>query len=196
VTGHWPLLLMPGWNGRPRELRHMADFFRREGWPDDHIRILGFRNIWGSNIEHAAEIRDAIRSLRDQTRALRVDLIAFSMSGLAARWHLTHDPEPAVRRVVFVGTPHRGTWLAHIGWGRGAGEMRPGSEFLKALGSRPIPPDVLAYTVRTRLETRVFPGAYARLDSAVADHCVRFATHPGMLRSAEVFALVRSCLMD
>jgi pimeloyl-ACP methyl ester carboxylesterase len=194
MTERLPLLLMPGWNGRPREMSRMARFFVNAGWPGDHVNILAFRDIWGSNIAHADEIRDAIDQLRQQTGSPRVDLIAFSMSGLAARWHLAHAEQPAVRRVVFVGTPHLGTILAHVGWGQGAREMRPGSDFLKTLATRPFPPEIHAFTVRTRLETRVFPAANARLDCALADYCVRFTTHPGMLKSPEVFTLVLSCL--
>jgi pimeloyl-ACP methyl ester carboxylesterase len=196
MSDRFPLLLLPGWNGRPRELRHMASYLVQEGWPRDQVSILGFRDVWGSNVAHAEEIHDAIRNLRDRTGAPRVDIIAFSMSGLAVRWHLAHAPEPGVRRVIFVGTPHRGTFLAHIGWGQGAREMRPGSEFLRSLQNRPLPPDVHAYTVRTLIETRVFPGSHARYEPAVADYCVRYATHPGMLRSREVFGLVRTCLSE
>lgn len=174
----------------------MAQFLVEEGWPETAVHISGFRDIWGSNIAHAEEIRDAIDQLRDRTGSSLVDVIAFSMSGLAVRWHLTVTSEPLIRRVVFIGTPHRGTVLAHIGWGQGAREMQPGSPFLQTLGARSLPSNVRTYTVRTFMETRVFPGSYGLLPGVARDHLVHFPTHVGMLRSKAVFRIVRDCLLE
>lgn len=190
-----PLLLLPGWNGRPREMRHLARHLVQHGWPEEHVCVCGFRDIWGSNIEHAEEIREAIHQLRARAGADHVDIIAFSMSGLAVRWYLAHTPQPPVRKVVFIATPHRGTILAHLGWGKGAREMRPGSPFLQKLSQCRLPDGVRAYTVRTTLETRVFPASHAKLDAAAADYVIRSATHTGMLRSARVCSIVCNCLL-
>lgn len=57
-------------------------------------------------------------------------LICHSMGGLAARaWLRSHDGS-RVHRVVTMGTPHAGTWLARFGHTASARQMRVGTEWL------------------------------------------------------------------
>jgi len=68
-------------------------------------------------------------------------LVAHSMGGLAARaWLLRaqaagQGPSP-VLRVMTLGTPHQGTWMARFGHTRNARQMRPGSPWLVDLARR------------------------------------------------------------
>jgi triacylglycerol lipase len=164
------------------------------GWTDDCVEILQFRDVWGSNIEHAAEIADAVERLRSRGRTDRVDVVAHSMGGLATRWYMANGPTPTpIRRAVFIGTPHAGTWLAWVAWGRGGREMRPGSQFLRQLDDAGIPDDVRTYTIRTHFETRVWPPRSAVLDGAHDFH-VPFTTHPGLLRNRTVLQRIIDCL--
>ena len=193
-SGRIPVLLLPGWNGRAREMEPLERLLLRNGWPGDAVRILQFRDIWGSNIEHAAEITEAVNSLCDRTGHDLVDIVAHSMGGLATRWYMATGPAPTpVRRAVFIGTPHAGTWLAFAARGRGGREMRPGSAFLRDLERAGIPDHVDTYTIRTLIETRVWPVRNARLDGA-DDYRVRTATHPGLLRHRAVLNRVVECL--
>ena len=75
------------------------------------------------------------------TRSLRVTaataqppmLVCHSMGGLAARAWL-RDADPArVHRIVTIGTPHRGTWLARFGRTVNGRQMRMGGEWLRKL---------------------------------------------------------------
>lgn len=175
-------------------MRRIERFLRGSGWAANAVRILEFRDVWGSNIEHAAEIADAIDQILERCDTDRVDVVAHSMGGLATRWYMAHGPTPTpVRRVVFIGTPHAGTWLAWAAWGDGGREMRPGSEFLHHIDDAAIPDHVEAYTIRTLLETRVWPARNAILPGA-RDYQVRFATHPGLLRSRTVIERVHDLL--
>lgn len=191
-----PVLLLPGWNGRAREMRRLERFLIGSGWPGHAVETLEFRDIWGSNVEHAGEIERAVDRLMARAGTSRIDVVAHSMGGLATRWYMAHGPSPTpVRRAVFIATPHTGTWLAWMAWGDGGREMRPGSELLRALDDAGIPDHVETYTVRTLLETRVWPARNARLNGA-GDFHVRFATHPGLLRSRSVLHHVLDCLQD
>ncbi len=46
------------------------------------------------------------------------------MGGLVARAYLRDHGSAQVRRVITLGTPHRGTGLANFGWGRNSRQMR------------------------------------------------------------------------
>jgi triacylglycerol lipase len=95
-------------------------------------------------------------------------LIAFSMGGLASRYYL-QDLGGAKRcdRFITVSTPHHGTGMAWFYWGKGARQMRPGSEFLKELeatedrlGNLPV----ISY--RTKTDMVIIPSVSSIWDRA------------------------------
>lgn len=66
----------------------------------------------------------------------RVVVIGFSMGGLISR-HYLQELGGAKRCDAFftISTPHHGTQAAHLFYGEGARQMRPGSEFLARLSA-------------------------------------------------------------
>lgn len=192
-----PLLLVPGWSDRARQLDWLRRELVRAGYPLNAVRAVDFRDRFGSNLEHAAEIGGAIDELCASTRSTRVDVVAHSMGGLALRYYLHfHGGGAKVRRVVFTGTPHRGTWVAYLAWGKGAREMRPGHSLLRSLSELPpVPAGVSALCIHTPLETRVIPRSSARL-ADVRSARVWSLSHPLMLRSRKVLEAIRSFLNE
>lgn len=74
-------------------------------------------------------VDDAITRVSDVT-GLPPLLICHSMGGLAARaWLRDHDGD-RVHRIVTIGTPHAGTWLARFGHGANGRQMRIGAAWL------------------------------------------------------------------
>ena len=189
------VLLVPGWSDRKRVLRPLEKHLLASGWPRSHVRAMGFRDRFAGNVEHAHEIADAVDELCADARTARVAVVAHSMGGLALRWYLTRlDGQHRVERAIFLATPHRGTWLAWLGLGQGARDMRPGSIFLRELNAFPMPAGVRTTCVRTPLDLRIFPPASTLLDGAAAA-VVRSPSHPGMLRNRKVFRLVVDTLL-
>ena len=190
-----PVLLVHGWNAHARSLRPIREHLTRSGWPDAAVFCLDFRDTHGSNVTHAAEIAAAVERLRDRTGAPLVDIVAHSMGGLATRWFIAFSPEPApVRSVVFIATPHRGTWTSLLAWGDSAAELRPDSDFLRTLQGRPFPHHIRTFTVRTRIETHVLPAVSTHWPGALADRLVTFPPHAFLPRSLTIARLVRSWL--
>ena len=186
---------MPGWKDRPRSFHRMAEFLAGSGWPPDRVVSVSFEDPFESSIAHAAELAAVVDDvLRHCPGTLHI--VAHSMGGLATRWFLHEYPAAAaVRRVVFLATPHNGTWSAWMAWGEGAREMRPGSPFLRRLAERPLPGHVQTFTVRTPIDTHVVPGRHATLDGAT-NVLVRMPTHRGLLRNARVFEAIRGALLQ
>jgi triacylglycerol lipase len=97
--------------------------------------------------------------------------------------------------VVFLATPFEGTVTAHLAWGEGGAEMKPGSEFLTRLQGGEGPQRwVEAMTVRTPLDVTVMPGAGATV-SGVMDQVVCCPTHQGLLDHEETFLTVKEFLV-
>ena len=183
-----PVLLVPGWLDTARDLAALRIRFLAAGWA--HVETLTFRDPTGSNQAHAMEIDSVVAEILAETGGEHVDIVAHSMGGLATRWYLLSNGPAPVRRVAFLGSPHRGTLTAHIAWGAGGDEMTPGSDFLEMLNDAlPVPEGVQAITVRTPIDTRVVPGESATLPGVV-DHTVCCPTHQGLVRNDEVFRIV------
>lgn len=191
-----PVLLVPGWSDGRAQLDPLRSRFLATGWDSAAVAVLEFRDPVGSNREHAREIALAAAGLRAATGASRIDVVAHSMGGLALRYHLRHRGETAgaVRRVVFLATPHFGTWSSLVAWGDGAREMYPGSDFLMTLmDGRPVPHGIEALTIRTPLDLHILPSESAAIPG-VRDVEVCCPTHAGLLDDDEVFAVIETFL--
>ena len=185
-----PVVLVPGWFDTGRDLAALRIRLLGAGLDGAAVRTLTFEDPTGSNMDHAEEIHVAVSELLAETGADRVDIVAHSMGGLATRWYLNSQPDPPVRRVAFLGTPHHGTLSAHLAWGDGRDEMLPDSPFLEALNDQsPVPDGIEAITVRTPIDTHVIPGESGTLPG-IEDHVVCCPTHPGLLEHEEVFLIV------
>ena len=191
------MLLVPGWSDRARRLRWLRDYLVQAGWPAPHVATVDFRNRFGGNADHAAEIGHAIQRLKAATSAEHVDVVAHSMGGLATRYYLHFcDGARHVRRVVFTATPHAGTWVAYLAIGGGARDMRPGSAVLERLHALPpVPGGVEALCIHTPMETRVLPHRSALLPGV---RCQRVwsPSHARLLRSRRVFEAIRAFLQE
>jgi len=183
-----PVVLVPGWLDTARDMAALR--IRLTGAGVAHVETLTFREPTGSNREHAAEVDSVVTQVLAETGAEHVDIVAHSMGGLAARWYLKTNSHAPVRRAIFIASPHRGTYSAHLAWGDSRQEMMPESEFLQALNDGvAVPEDVEAMTIRTHIDTHVVPGESATLPG-IEDHTVCCPTHAGLLRSEQVFELV------
>lgn len=191
-----PILLVPGWFDTERDLAALRIRLISAGWSTEYVEPLTFTDPTGSNIDHAAEIGAAVELLRTRTGAPEVDLVAHSMGGLAVRQYLMDIGPRRVRKVVFVATPHRGTYTAYVAFGKGRDEMIPGSPFLEALNAAPpVPEGIDAITIRSPMDTIILPSESATLPG-IEDHQVCCPTHAGLLRNLEVFRVIRRFLAE
>jgi len=188
-----PILMVPGWFRTGAAFAVLRARLVSAGWPEDHVVAITFRDPTGSNHEHAREIAAAVDELLACTGSEEVDIIAHSMGGLAARWYMRDHPGK-VRRVVFLATPHRGTYSAYLAFGEGRDEMIPENPFLDSLNAASaVPAGVGAMTIRTLLDTHIVPGESGTL-SGVPDVVVCCPTHEAISRDPEVFDVVAGYL--
>ena len=85
--------------------------------------------IFGSIDDYAPQIEAAVRQVAEASGMAPI-LVCHSMGGLAARaWLKNMNAANRVHRVVTMGTPHGGTWLARFGRGVNGQQMRLKSQW-------------------------------------------------------------------
>lgn len=118
----------------------LAFRLRRAGFRTARFR---YRSLRRDIPENAAELAKWLRGLGEEP----VHVVAFSMGGLLLRWAANHHDIPRLGRVVMMGTPNQGAFLAdwmdeRLGplfpmvWGRGALQLRRGAKGLAQRAGR------------------------------------------------------------
>lgn len=80
----------------------------------------------------ARQLRDEIETTFGPDQHFVV--VAFSMGGLISRYYLQDlDGAERCEGFITISTPHHGTEMAHLHYGKGARQMRPDSPFLQHL---------------------------------------------------------------
>jgi triacylglycerol esterase/lipase EstA (alpha/beta hydrolase family) len=131
---------------------------------------LNLEPVLGSIDDYAAAIDDAVRQVTEATGLAPV-LLCHSMGGLAARAWLRSAAEGGpqrVHRVLTLGSPHGGTWLARWGQSVNGRQMRLQSEWLGALhAAEPVERVHRMFTCwYSNCDHIVFPARTATLEGA------------------------------
>jgi pimeloyl-ACP methyl ester carboxylesterase len=150
--------------------------------------------VFGSIDDWVPGIEAAVQALTLRTGRQPV-IVAHSMGGLATRawlaWRRRQAPGgPApVQRVITVGTPHHGTWLARWGHTTNARQMRRGSTWLRSLAAvEAQQPSGVPFTCFFgHADNIVFPASTATLEGADNRHLPGVA-HVQMVFAPEVLA--------
>lgn len=141
-SGLDPVILVHGWMGSPRDLLSMKAFLDARGLRS-FIAVLPGED----NVQNAASLRDYVNEVQALTRAERVDIVAFSMGGLSARYYLRNlGGQDHVRRYISIDTPQYGDLSACLLPEDLGGQMCPGSAFLTQLNSGNDTPGGVSYT--------------------------------------------------
>jgi triacylglycerol lipase len=140
ASGRLPLLLVHGFHCN----RGIWFWFRKRleanGWMVATVNL----EPPGADIDATAPaIARRVDEVLAATGATQLSLIAHSMGGLAARAYLRRYGSAKVARLVTLGSPHKGSRLAALAWGKDGRQMRIGNPWLRALaapGAVPLPP--------------------------------------------------------
>lgn len=118
-----------------------------------------------------------------------VDIVAFSMGALAARWYVQElGGHRSVRHLVPLASPHHGTLTAFFRDAVGVRQMRPRSPFLRHL-NRLDWGDVDVVSFWSPLDLMVLPAMSSLLDKA-RNRAFLVAAHPWMITDRRVLAAV------
>ena len=144
------------WNPWLRELRAR-----------DHAFVaVNLEPVFGSIELYVQSIDEAISRVTAAT-GRPPGLICHSMGGLAARAWLRGADATRVHRIVTIGTPHRGTWLARFGRTASGRQMRIGGEWMHQMESESAGTRQVPFTCwYSNCDNVVFPTSTATLPDA------------------------------
>ena len=164
-----PVLLVHGYLCNRGFWRPWLRALRAEG---RSVVALNLEPVFTSIDDYARVIECGVARLEAHT-GRRPVIVAHSMGGLAVRAWMAATPggRERVARVITIGSPHRGTWLATLGNQPNARQMRPGSAWLTALAQRE-PPNAFDGWVcwYSSTDNVVFPPSTATLPGADNRH--------------------------
>lgn len=161
---------------------------QREGVP---FVAVSLEPVFGSIDHYSAQIETAVRALEAGTGQAPV-LLCHSMGGLAARaWLRTNAQaggrDERVHRVITIGTPHHGTWLARWGLAPNTQQMRRHNPWLAELAAGESASRYARFTCFWgHCDNIVFPSSTALLPGAQHVHLAGIA-HVHMAFHDEVF---------
>jgi triacylglycerol lipase len=187
-----PVLLIHGWGLNRGCFWLLRRRLLRDGWSP--VCCLDYRSLRLGVEGGAARLRDAVEQLAPARSAQQpVTLMGHSLGGLVARYYARRYPAPAVRRIVTLGTPHRGTTLARIGGGA-RHKLAPGSRFLTTLNAADrVPQQFDVIVIHSSFDAMLLPPQNA--DYPVAFNIrVNDVGHNALLFSSKVYALIRENL--
>jgi len=135
-------------------------------------------------------VEHRIRELQQATGAEQVILVGHSMGGLVARAYLRRWGATRVARVVTLGSPHYGSRLAALAWGRNGRQMVIGNPWLRELQTEPLPvPLTSIYSVH---DNQVIPQRRCSELAGARSVAIGGVSHLGMATSGRVLAVLLS----
>lgn len=131
--------------------------------------------VFGSIDDYVPAIEEAAATLVRATGHAPT-LVCHSMGGLAARAWLRSPGHSPVKRLVTVGTPHHGTWLARFSRVRNGRQMRLHSAWLRELEKAGLPRELPVICWYSNCDNIVMPPMTATLEGA-DNRLLRGAAH-------------------
>ena len=156
-----PVVLIPGWHGDPASFDRMIPALERAGLSvldfdpgQPGVQALAYRPT--ADGQHIPDVATGVVQPAIEAALVRaghppgaaVDVVGFSMGGLVARYLVEKAGWASrVGTLVMLGTPSHGTIAAWVPgtiggfgrWNATGGDMRPGSPFLRSMGTAEPP---------------------------------------------------------
>jgi triacylglycerol lipase len=130
------VIFVHGYSGSTSNFNTMVSRFTGDGYPSAKLYRFGYNSFVNSDKTSASQLSNFVATVRANNANENVSIVAHSNGGLVSRWFRAKLGGTAVmRRFVTLGTPHLGTQSAYACTSPACFDMRPGSAFLKDLGS-------------------------------------------------------------
>ncbi|MEM1008020.1 MAG: alpha/beta fold hydrolase [Myxococcota bacterium] len=193
-----PVLLIHGFLGTRGAMYPMELRLRKDQFTVFSIN-LGLFNV-GDIRRSAYKIHTKIKRILREVEMEKIDIVGHSMGGLIGLYYIKKlSGNEHVRKLITLGTPHRGTWTTLLGIATlgvvspSVWQLLPNNFFLRELQAAPLPDDVAYYSIAGSYDVVcpplqcVLPGA-----SSIELPC----GHAALATSTQVYEVVREILLD
>ncbi|MFI6822559.1 lipase family alpha/beta hydrolase [Micromonospora sp. NPDC050187] len=206
-----PVIVVGGLSGVAIAYEPLAARLRGDGHRVSIYQLpgLGLGDIAAS----ARSFSGYVAQVRAATGAARVDLVAHSEGGLVSRYYLKYlGGTGSVGRLITLGSPHYGTYIADIAKFLGLGDcigivacqqMTIGSAFLNDLNAGDDTPGPVRYTtIRTLQDELVRPTQNATLADGATNVLIqtpcplRIVGHLGLVLDGTTYTVIQDALAD
>jgi triacylglycerol esterase/lipase EstA (alpha/beta hydrolase family) len=191
--GHPPLVFVHGLGGSRGDFVPMSWYL----WLAGRRRTYRIRFAADQSVDEMAKaLARFVRKVRKVTGQSQVDIVAHSLGGVVARVAVTRNRlGTAVRTLVTLGSPHRGTWSARFASTTKTRDLRPDSPGVLAINARPWPRHIRVVNVWSRNDLVILPHESAWTDGAQVIDASPF-THYSYLLDPAGWELVKNALAD
>lgn len=190
--GNNPVIMIHGYMVRAGTMWVIKRRLISDGWKEIYMwnYIPPFKGI----PYYSRRLKEKVDGILERSGTEKIDMICHSMGGLVARHYISHlGGDKKVERLVTIGTPHHGSGLWSFSISKCGKDMRPGSEFLKKLGS--IPPGILTTSIYTSFDELVIPYENCKIEGEdVINREEEYIGHVGLLFCRRIYNLVREGL--
>src|SRR5512137_59511 len=188
-----PVLLLHGFLGTRGSMLRVERRLEQEGLCtfSFNLGLVNTRDIRAS----AFIVHRKVEAILEQAPHIkRIDIVGHSMGGLIGLYYIKKlGGHEKVRKLVMIGTPHRGTWAALGGvvmmgaLSESSWQLLPYSSFLVELQKGPLPPEVEYFSIAAERDW-VCPLSSTYLQGA---HLVTVPFgHAGLVMSDEIYEKV------
>lgn len=185
-----PLLLVHGYQCNRGFWFWLRRKLEAAGWT---VATHDLEPVYADIDRYALGIARRIDEVLTATGAEQVVLVAHSMGGLACRAYLRRCGGDKVARLLTLGSPHQGSFLARFGLGANARQMRVGSAWLTDLAAGEILP-CGSVSISSHQDSYVHPSLSRLAPIGGCDVIVSGVGHLGLAFSSRVLDQVRAAL--
>lgn len=192
-----PILLVHGYLGHSTNWVYLRYRLKEAGFGPIYTVNLGspLRSIE----EYAERVKRELKRIKEETGIEEVVMIGHSMGGLVSCYYgleLAQEDGIYVTDIITLGSPLKGTKVAHIGFGACAGQMRCKTPFIQKLdASILLNENIRFYHIGSEVDIVIQPTESAFLgDDSSKHYSVKGVGHLGLLFSGQVADAVISYL--
>lgn len=185
-----PLLLIHGYQCNRGFWFWLRRKLEAAGWT---VATHDLEPVYANIDDYGEGIARRIDDVLAATGAQQLILVGHSMGGLASRAYLRRYGTSKVAKLVTLGTPHQGSFLAQFGLGTNARQMRIDSPWLAELAANEILPPG-SVSISSQYDSYVRPGFSRLAPGGGRDVVVSGVGHLGLVLSPAVFVSLQEAL--